>query len=106
MTAVTEDTDYFVSRGLPNIGIKTLVVSCINTVDSGDTLDVDLSKYGGADNVVLGVIGFTHTTENSVVVQEQPTTVISGSTLTLTIGGASNNQTRHFLIFLGGTANP
>lgn len=104
MTAITEDTDFFVKNALPSLGFKTIVVSTINTVDNGDTLDVDLSKYGAS--AMMGVIGFTHTTDNSVVIQEQPTTTMSGSTLTITVGGSSGNQIRHYLIFAATTANP
>ena len=103
MVALTEGTDFFITKGLPNQGFKTLIVSCDAAVDSGDTLDVDLADFGGAS--MCGIIGFTHTTENSVVIQEQPTTTMSGSTLTITIGGASNDQTRHYMLFLGPTKN-
>jgi hypothetical protein len=103
MVAITEGTDYTVVRGAPVGGFKTLIVSTVTTADSADTLDVDISKYGGGS--VCGVIGFTHTTVNSVVIQEQPTTTMSGSVLTITIGGASNNQARHFMLFLGPTKN-
>jgi len=104
MTAITELTDFWINHGLPNAGLKTLVVSCIDTVDNSDTLEVDLTKYGcGA---VLGVIGFTHTTENSVVIQEQPTTTMSGLTLTITVGGSSSDQVRHYLLFCASTENP
>ena len=106
MTAITEGTDYFVSQALPNVGMKTLLVSCkAASTSTDDTLEVDISKYGGAS--VMGVIGFIHTTENSVVVQEQPTTTMSGQTLTITVGGtAANTLSRHYLIYLGATKNP
>lgn len=104
MTALTQDTDYFIGQGLPNIGIKTMIVSTINTVDNGDTLDVVLSKYGIGS--IMGVIGFTHTTDNSVVIQEQPTTSISGGTLTITVGGSSANQIRHYLIYGNNAKHP
>lgn len=105
MTALTEGTDYFVFQGLPNTGIKTLIVSTVSSADTDDTLTVDLSTYGAT--AMLGIIGFTHTTLNSVVVQEQPTTAISGTTLTVTIGGtAATDQARHYMIFLASKANP
>jgi len=103
MAALVENTDFFINQGLPNAGMKILIVSCINTVDSADTLDVDLSDFGGAS--MCGIIGFTHTTENSVVIQEQPTVTMTGQVLTITIGGASNDQTRHYIILLGPTKN-
>lgn len=103
MAALSENTDFFINHAHPVGGMKTLMVSTVTSADSSDTLDVDISKYGGGS--VCGVIGFTHTTVNSVVIQEQPTTTMSGSTLTITIGGASNDQARHFLLFLGPTKN-
>ena len=103
MAALVENTDFFIKQGLPNAGMKTLLVSCKNTVDSSDTLDVNLNTFGAGS--VCGIIGFTHTTENSVVIQEQPTVTIASRVLTITIGGASNDQTRHYLIFCGPTKN-
>jgi hypothetical protein len=105
MTAITENTDFFVGQGLPNCGFKTLLISTVSTVDSGDTIDVDISKYGAG--AVMGLIGFVHTTQNSVVVQEQPTTTMSGSTIQITVGGTgADNLARHYLLFLATTANP
>lgn len=103
MALIVEGTDYTVVRGQPLQGFKTAVISTVTTADSGDTIAVSLDNIGGGS--VCGVIGFTHTTVNSVVVQEQPTTTMSGRTLTITIGGAANNQARHFLLFLGPTKN-
>jgi phosphosulfolactate synthase (CoM biosynthesis protein A) len=103
MAALVQDTGYFVKSTQPSFGMKKLLVSTINTVDSSDTLTVDLAKYGWGS--MCGIIGWTHTTENSVAIQEQPTTTMSGSTLTITVGGASNDQVRHYLIFLGPTKN-
>ena len=104
MTAITENTDFWVMQGLPNIGIKTLLVSTATTAVTDYTLSVDLSKYGC--NALLGIIGFEHTTVNSVVVQEQPTTTMSGSTVTITVGGTAATGARHYLIFAASTANP
>jgi hypothetical protein len=105
MTAITENTDFFVGQGSPNSGYKTLLISTVSTADTGDTIDVDISKYGGG--VVMGIIGFIHTTQNSVVVQEQPTTTMSGSTIQITLGGTgADNLARHYLLFLATTANP
>lgn len=105
MTAVTEGTDFWTLQGLPNAGIKQIFVSTLSSVDTGDTFTVDLSKYGC--NAMLGIIGFVHTTQNSVVVQEQPTTTMSGSTVTVTVGGTgADNLARHYWIFAASTANP
>lgn len=105
MTAITENTDFFVGQAAPNAGFKTLLVSTVSSVDTGDTFDVDLSAYGAG--AMMGIIGFVHTTQNSVVVQEQPTTTMSGLTLTVTVGGTgADNLARHYVIFLASTANP
>jgi len=102
-TARVLDTDFFINRALPTGGMKTLVISTLTSADSSDTIDLDIAKYGGGS--VVGIIGFTHTTANSIAIQEQPTTTMSGSTIQITIGGASNDQARHFLLFLGPTKN-
>jgi hypothetical protein len=106
MALLTENTDYFITQGLPNAGVKTLVVSSLATMDGGDKIPLNIANFGGGS--VLGVIGFRHTTENSVVVQLQPTTVMDGQTLVLTDTGTGvlDNFARHYLIFLGSTKNP
>lgn len=104
MTAITEGTDFFVMQGLPNMGIKQLFVSTVTTAEDTNTIEVDLSDYGC--NALLGIIGFEHTTANSVVVQEQPTTTMSGATLTITVGGSSATGPRHYWIFAASTDNP
>lgn len=106
MAALTENTDFFVSQGLPNTSIKTLVVSTLTTCDGADIIPVDISSFGGG--AVMGVIGFRHTTANSVVVQHQPTTTMNGQTLNITVAGTgvTDNTARHYLIFLGSVKNP
>jgi len=101
--ALTEGTDFFITRGLPVGGFKTLVVSTTATADDADTLTVDLAKYGGGS--MCGIIGFVHNTANSVVIQEQPTTTMTGQVLEVTLGGADDNKARHYLLFLGPTRN-
>jgi len=57
--------------------VKTIVLETAATADAGDTLDVTYSKYG--ITTVLGVEGWKHTTDNSVCVSENPTTVLSST---------------------------
>jgi hypothetical protein len=73
-------------------------VTTPNTADDGDTIDIDLSTYGATG--IDWVLGFTHSTEDSVVITEAPTTAVSSSTLTITIGGATDNKKRVFLVGL------
>lgn len=69
-----------------------------NTTDTADTVAISFASYGLKE--FEGVIGFVHTTENSVVVQEQPTTAVSSSTLTLTVGGSTvSDKKRAFVVF-------
>lgn len=85
-----------VTEVTPNQGVKLLMVTAPNTTDDGDTIAIDLSSYGC--NSFLGMLGWIHTTEGSVVVQEQPTVSVSGSTVTLTVGGSTDNKARVYLL--------
>lgn len=73
-------------------GIKCLTVETANTVDSGDTFTVDLANYSGS--TFLGVSGCKHTTDNSVVVVENPTTSVSSTTITFTVPAGSDDDKR------------
>ncbi len=65
--------------------------------NSGYTFDVDLSAYGAT--TITGIIGMVQTTAGSVVVQEQPTTSVTDTTLTVTIGGSSvDGKVREYYI--------
>lgn len=77
-------------------GTKEIVVECPATADDTDTFTVDLSVYG--ITTLKYVKGWDHTTAFSVLVLTAPTTSVTGSTLTVTIGGATDNLKRTFLI--------
>ena len=83
-------SDVTVTDAVPNQGVKLIVIETPATADSDDTIDVDLSDYGCTD--FLGIFGNTHTTEDSVVTTEAPTTSVSSGTLTITIGGSSDDD--------------
>lgn len=68
------------------------------TADDGDTIDVDLSTYGASG--IDSIIGFIHSTTDSILVQEQPTTAVVAGTLTITVGGAVDNKKRTYLVGL------
>ena len=91
-------------QNAPNSNFIEIVVSTIHTVDATNTLTVDMSKYGG--NQLIGVIGFKHTTDNSVMAQEQPTTTVSGTTITITVPGGTDNDPRFYIILATSTTNP
>ncbi|MFW6172928.1 MAG: hypothetical protein ACOC5T_04215 [Elusimicrobiota bacterium] len=87
------------TEAVPNLGAKLLVVETPNTADSGDTIDIDLSDHGCTE--FLGIIGNEHTTEGEIVTTEDPTTSKSGTTITITIGGSSdNNEKRVYWVLM------
>lgn len=95
MAALTEGTDYFVRRKATDEATELLIYT-VATVDDGDTLTVTLSDYG--INNFLGASGFIHTTEDSVIVAEAPTTAVSSGVLTLTVGGSTDNKKRTYTV--------
>jgi len=68
------------------------------TADDGDTVTIDIFQKFGMTRMFF-VIGFIHTTANSVVVLENPTTVMQGTALTLTVGGGTDNKKRFYAIY-------
>jgi len=88
------------TEGIANINarqIKALLVTTPATTGAHHTIEVNLRAYGLKN--VLSVSGYVHTTINSVIAGEAPTTAVSGTTLTITVGGTAYNTTRAYLIF-------
>lgn len=82
----------------PALGRKVIMVETANTVDTADEIPITLKDYG--ITTFLGVIGFIHSTEDSIVIQEQPTTAVSSGVLTITIGGTlASDQKRVYIIY-------
>lgn len=81
----------------PNLGVKVLQVKTAATADNADTVAVDLTAYGCTN--ISGIIGFTESTTGSIVITEAPTTAVSAGTLTITIGGATANKVRTFIVY-------
>jgi len=76
------------------VGIKTAP----NTTDSDDSFNIDLWNEFGIKRL-LGIGGWVHTTEGSVIVAEAPTTTINNGILTVTVGGSSvDNKKRVYLL--------
>jgi len=81
----------------PNSGVKTLIVVTPNTADTADTIPITLANYG--ISTFLAITGYVHTTENSVVVEEAPTTAVSSGVLTITVGGSTvSNKKRVYVV--------
>lgn len=77
--------------------LKTITVKTDATVDDTDTISIDLEEYGMS--TLLGHQAYAHTTDNSVIVTEAATTAVSGTTVTITIGGSNDNDIRVVKLF-------
>lgn len=98
MGAITSGST--IKEVLPNPGNKVIRVETATTADTADTIVVDLADYGISVSQLGGVIGFVHTTENSVAEQEQPTTSVSGTELTINVGGSTvSDKKRVYYIY-------
>ncbi len=84
-------------EAIPNAGVKMLCATVAATVDDGDTFTIDLTKYGCTN--IHGIIGFQEGTTGSVVTTEDPTTSVSSGTLTVTVGGSTDDKVRSFIIW-------
>ena len=85
-----------VTGGLPRFKVGMLELGA--TADNADTVAVDMFARWGITRL-LAVIGFIHTTANSVIVEEAPVTVNDGTLLTLTVGGSTANKQRFYVVY-------
>ena len=104
MGLLVEGTDYKVINS-PGPVYNEIIVKTINTVDTGDTIVVDMTKYGISATGLMGVQGFDHTTANSVVVQADPITTVSSGSITLTLTAGTDDQ-NYFVIKGFAVPNP
>jgi len=74
-----------------------LIITTLNTADDGDTLDVTLADYG--IETFQAILGQTHSTEDSIVITEAPTTAVTSGVLTVTVGGSTDNKKRVFIVY-------
>lgn len=93
MAAITDIDVYELVVGA---GVKKILVATRNTVDAADTIALTMTNYGGLGTSITGVLGWKFTTDNSVIVQEQPTTSVSGNVLTLTVPTGTDNDPRFY----------
>lgn len=77
---------------------KVGYITCGATVDDGETFSVNLYENFKITKL-LGIIGFIHTTANSVIVVEAPTTTVDRETLTITVGGSTDNKQRFYVVY-------
>ena len=96
MAAITTST---ITDTIPVLGRKMLMVESPTTTDTGDTIAITLASYG--ITTFLGIIGNAHSTENSVVITEAPTTAVSSGVLTITVGGSLNTDNKRVYFVFG-----
>lgn len=103
MTAdISSNIHVYEQEDLPNhtanspFEYKEILVETPDTADDGDVFSITLADYGLTN--VKSIIGFTHSTSNSVIITEDPTTVVAAGVLTVTVGGSTDNNKRAFLI--------
>jgi len=75
---------------------KEIMVVTADTADATNTMTVTLSDYG--ITTLYNVKGFKHTTNNSVIVLEQPTTSVTAGVLTITVPAGTNDDIRVYLV--------
>ncbi len=76
---------------------KTGFITAPNTTDDTDTITIDLFQEFGIEKL-LTVDGWIHTTENSIIVAEAPTTTTTNETVTITVGGSTDNKKRFYIV--------
>ena len=69
---------------------KVIWIETAATADSDDTIAFALSTYGA--KTIEGITGYVHTTEDSIIIAEAPTTSVTTGTLTVTLGGSSQDD--------------
>ena len=75
---------------------KEIVVCAAATADNGDTIAVTLASHG--ITTFKYIKGFVHTTENEHIIDEAPTTSVTAGVLTITVGGATPNKFRAYIV--------
>ena len=93
MAAVTGS---IVNRIIPDQSLVMALVETPATADNADTIAITLADYGISK--FLYILGNAHSTDNSVVITEAPTTAVSAGVLTITVGGATPNLKRVYLV--------
>ena len=98
MAAETPTVAFTATSGTDNVAgrhirqVRTHLIETANTVDAADTFTFDLATVGGT--TLLAVNGCVHTTDDSVVAAENPTTSVSSGVITFTVIAGTDNDKR------------
>jgi hypothetical protein len=106
MANITSSVGVYAEPLLGNSGrgnIRRIYAIAPATTDTGDTFDIILSKYGSGN--FMGIIGFKHSTTNSVVVDmvPAPTTSVTAGVLTVTVGDSTNEKSVYKILVSDGS---
>lgn len=96
MTALTPKISFSGNR---EGGTKFVELETASTANHADTVAVTLADFGAS--AIKWIRAYRHTTDNSVVVDDDaPTTSVSNGVLTITIGGSTDGKKRFFTLGL------
>lgn len=105
MAALVLDTDFIITRALPQMEIKRWIVQTPAAAAQNDTFAFNLADHGISPNGLLAVKSFVHTTVGSIIVLEADTTAVANGVLTITMTAALNTKVRVFYIVGRGKSN-
>lgn len=77
--------------------LKSVIIETASTVDAGNTITITYADYG--ITTAQGIQGFKHTTDNSVVVVENPTTTVTSSVMSIVVPAGTDNDKRVYQLF-------
>lgn len=77
--------------------LKMGMVELADTTDAADTVTIDMFQQFGM-NVLLGLKGWVHTTNESVITTENSTCTVNEGKVTITVEAGSNNDKRIYLL--------
>jgi len=85
--------------GPDTAGFTEILVETAATADVGDTVVLTLANYGIV--TFLAIDGYVHSTTDSIVIKEEPTTAVSSGVLTVTLTSATNKKRVYSIIGRG-----
>jgi len=77
--------------------LKSMIFETANTVDATNTVVITLASYGMT--TIHAVRGWKHTTDNSVIVEENPTTALAAGVFTMTVPSGTNDDKRIYQVW-------
>jgi hypothetical protein len=90
-------SDCTIRYGADVAGFSEIVIETPDTADTADTIAFDLDDYGITN--FLTIDGYVHTTTDSVIVKEEPTTAVTSGELEITVGGSTvSNKKRVYVV--------